>query len=361
MLLLPVAAFGAVALLALFMLSGAGGLTPASAAGAVCTAKDVKVKVTGGSVPGTEVPITAARAVNIRATLSVAAGMHMGTQGELVGLITEEQESKFLNLANPGRYPETLNMPHDGVGQDHGSVGTFQQQPQDGWGTPAQDMTPRYAATRFYEALNGIGGWQQMAPEGAAQAVQQSEDGSLYTQWIPDARKIMAHYKGAAAPKPATCAASTGPGGDKAPNQKVATVVAAERHFLGTPYAWGGGTDAGPSVGEPPDTGVVGFDCSSLQMYAWHKAGVDIPRTSSDQYSAGKHVPIAQLRPGDLVFWSSVPGVRAGIHHVALYLGKVKGVPSILQAPQSGEFVDIHALHWPGGDDQLMPNAVRLT
>jgi cell wall-associated NlpC family hydrolase len=255
-----------------------------------------------------------------------------------------------------------MSMPHDGVGHDHDSVGIYQQQPDQGWGTPAQDMTPRYAATRFFEALKGITGWQNMTPGLAGQAVQSSGDltGQSYTQWLPDAEKILAHYKGAAAPPATSCAPTSGAAGGKAPNQKIATVIAAERHYLGTPYAWGGGSDSGPGLGQPPDTGVVGFDCSSLQMYAWHKVGVNIPRTSAEQYSAGRHVPIGQIRVGDLLFWSSVPGDQAAIHHVALYLGDVKGAPSILQAPQSGEFVDIRPLA-AVQPDQLMPQAVRLT
>lgn len=57
-------------------------------------------------------------------------------------------------------------------------------------------------------------------------------------------------------------------------------------------------------------TGPSRFDCSGLTRYAYAKAGVSLPRTSSQQRHAGQRV--SRPRPGDLV-WT--PG------HVSIYAG----------------------------------------
>ena len=125
---------------------------------------------------------------------------------------------------------------------------------------------------------------------------------------------------------------------------------------LGVSYAWGGGNTAGPTLGVR-DGGVadsygdfakVGFDCSGLMMYAFAAVGVSLPHYAGYQYLAGKQVPLAQIQPGDMVFYG-----LSGIHHVALYIGAGK----MIEAPESGSYVTVSPLRL--GD--IMPNAVRLT
>lgn len=113
------------------------------------------------------------------------------------------------------------------------------------------------------------------------------------------------------------------------------------QRWLGTTYAWGGGTTAGPSRGVS-DGGVadaygdynkIGFDCSGLALYAWAQVGISLPHYSGYQYTSGSvHPGVGQLMPGDLLFW----GLR-GIHHVAIYIGG----GMVVQAPQSGDIVRI--------------------
>ncbi|SEF87571.1 Cell wall-associated hydrolase, NlpC family [Actinacidiphila yanglinensis] len=90
---------------------------------------------------------------------------------------------------------------------------------------------------------------------------------------------------------------------------------------LGKPYVWGA---------QGPDS----FDCSGLTSQAWAHAGTVIPRTSEDQWAKLPHVPLALLRPGDLVIYFK------GASHVALYIGD--GLT--IQAPRPGSYVRVEPI-----------------
>ena len=129
------------------------------------------------------------------------------------------------------------------------------------------------------------------------------------------------------------------------PNQAAATAAAAALSYLGTPYSWGGGGPAGPSVGIR-DGGVadsfgdyakVGFDCSGLTEYAYAKAGLEIGGATDPQIGGegGPGFPWPAALPGDLLFYGDPA------HHVALYLGAVGGRQLMVEAPQSGDVVRV--------------------
>lgn len=106
-------------------------------------------------------------------------------------------------------------------------------------------------------------------------------------------------------------------------------IVEAALRYLGLPYVWGGGNVNGPSGG--------GFACSGLTSYAVHAAtteSVYLPRTSETQWNVGTEIPLADARPGDLLFGNWGP---AGPWHVAIYLGNGK----IVHAPTTGDVVRI--------------------
>jgi cell wall-associated NlpC family hydrolase len=131
------------------------------------------------------------------------------------------------------------------------------------------------------------------------------------------------------------------------------------RRWLGTPYSAGGGNLDGPTTGwcssSAPDNGrdssgacaaqnTVGFDCSSLMVRIFHAAGRSLPRTSRQQWKIGVHVALADLRPGDLLFWASDLSNPGSIHHVALYIGH--GL--MVQAPHTGGHVEVAAVYLNG-------------
>jgi len=139
-----------------------------------------------------------------------------------------------------------------------------------------------------------------------------------------------------------------------APTERAATAIRAALSWLGTPYAWGGGTSQGPTLGSRDgctgrcqayqDWTITGFDCSGLTLYAWAQAGVALSHGSYDQVHQGHKYPYAQAAPGDLLFWGG-----AEIHHVALYLGPVNGQHYMVEAPQSGDTVHVSPVR-TGGD-----------
>jgi cell wall-associated NlpC family hydrolase len=112
---------------------------------------------------------------------------------------------------------------------------------------------------------------------------------------------------------------------------------------LGDPYRWG-------ATG--PDT----FDCSGLTSSAYRAAGVGIPRVSRAQWGAGPHVAVANLLPGDLVFYADNPRDPATIHHVGMYIGN--GL--MVHAPHTGDVVRVASI-WResyAGATRIVPGVV---
>jgi cell wall-associated NlpC family hydrolase len=77
-----------------------------------------------------------------------------------------------------------------------------------------------------------------------------------------------------------------------------------------------------------PDT----YDCSGLTMAAWRAAGVSLPHSSEEQFNMGTAVPLADIQPGDLLFYYGPPP-----GHVTIYVGG--GL--MVSAPEPGEDVKV--------------------
>jgi peptidoglycan DL-endopeptidase CwlO len=104
---------------------------------------------------------------------------------------------------------------------------------------------------------------------------------------------------------------------------------------LGCPYVYGG---TGPCQ--------MGFDCSGLAQAAWAAAGVQIPRTTYEDWDGLPHVSVSSLEPGDLLLFD-------GEGHVGIYVGGNE----LIDAPIPGEYVEKVAL--AGWYEQNLDGAVR--
>jgi hypothetical protein len=104
---------------------------------------------------------------------------------------------------------------------------------------------------------------------------------------------------------------------------------------VGDPYVWGA-------------TGPDAFDCSGLTSWSYARAGVVIPRVSRDQYAfGGAPVDVAELLPGDLVFFATAEWDPGVVHHVGMYVGE--GL--MVAAPRTGLTVRVEpvpAAHYVG-------------
>ena len=98
----------------------------------------------------------------------------------------------------------------------------------------------------------------------------------------------------------------------------------AER-FVGIPYRWGG------------DTVVGGMDCSGFVRAVYNLCGVNIPRTSREQFRVGETVAKVDLQDGDLVFFGSSDDE---INHVGIYVGGGRFV----HAPRRGDDIKVSTL-----------------
>jgi len=126
------------------------------------------------------------------AAVIVRVGQEMGLPkyAYVIAIATALQES-YLRVLASDRIPKSFNYDHDGSGNDHDSVGLFQQRPSMGWGTVKQCMDPEYSARVFYEALKRVPGWRGMPVTVAAQAVQKSAYPNHYAKHEPLAREIV--------------------------------------------------------------------------------------------------------------------------------------------------------------------------
>ena len=103
-------------------------------------------------------------------------------------------------------------------------------------------------------------------------------------------------------------------------------IVKTAKQYIGLPYRWGG---------ESPQTG---FDCSGLTMVVYRLNGLDLPRSSRQQWKAGRPIKRSQLERGDLVFFATSGGRR--VSHVGIYTGN----GNFLHAPRRGRNIEIVSL-----------------
>ena len=126
--------------------------------------------------------------------------------------------------------------------------------------------------------------------------------------------------------------------------QRLKAVEFAKRQVLANkPYVWG---DEGPNT----------FDCSGLVYAAYTYAGLGWPiwdrLNSGLYYTYTKQIPLAEMEPGDLLFYS-YKGTISTIHHISIYAGN--GMMWEARSTKKGlRYSDIYSM--PG----MMPFAGRV-
>ena len=92
------------------------------------------------------------------------------------------------------------------------------------------------------------------------------------------------------------------------PKGEAKEIIEYALQFLGNPYVWGGTSLTN------------GADCSGFVQSVYKHFGYSLPRVAADQANAGTTIPLDEVKPGDLIFYSN----SSGINHVGLYIGDNK-------------------------------------
>jgi cell wall-associated NlpC family hydrolase len=91
-------------------------------------------------------------------------------------------------------------------------------------------------------------------------------------------------------------------------------IIATGKKYMGVHYKHGGHTKAG-------------FDCQGLMKFIFGQYGIHLPSGARKQSTVGTYVSRDQLKPGDLVFFSTVATMKYSassikrIGHVGVYIG----------------------------------------
>lgn len=105
-------------------------------------------------------------------------------------------------------------------------------------------------------------------------------------------------------------------------------IITTAKKYIGVPYLWAGTTPNG-------------FDCSGYVQYVFNKHGIELPRSSREQYTVGYKVSKSNLQPGDLVFFNTS---GSGVSHVGIYIGDGKFIHS---GNTSGVVItDLYSAYW---------------
>jgi cell wall-associated NlpC family hydrolase len=107
----------------------------------------------------------------------------------------------------------------------------------------------------------------------------------------------------------------------------MSALMATALSLRGAPYR-NGGSD------------VSGFDCSGFTQYVFARYGVQLPRATYEQYRLGRPVPRDALRPGDLLFFTTI---APGASHVGIAIDG----DEFVHAPSSNGVVRVERLSQP--------------
>jgi cell wall-associated NlpC family hydrolase len=188
------------------------------------------------------------------------------------------------------------------------------------------------SARLFYTRLLAVPGWQTMTVNDAAQTAQGSATPDVYARWEGLATQLAAGVQAACTTLPPVAATGA-----------ALTAITAAEQALGTAYSFGG------SCADPHSANMaLHCDCSSLVKTAWAAAGIQLPRTSEQQYLAVHLIPgasptnLTAVPAGALLFYEPGADGQPGLPgHVALYIGNGQ----LIEASQTGQPVAIRPVY----------------
>lgn len=111
-------------------------------------------------------------------------------------------------------------------------------------------------------------------------------------------------------------------------NKQVEEILKFAKKFLGTPYHYAGATPSG-------------FDCSGFIYYVMGNFGMRVSRSSPGLAEYGKSVKLAELQPGDLMFFKGRNLNSSSVGHVAMVVEVKDGIIKFIHSSTSrGVIID---------------------
>ncbi|MBM3185092.1 MAG: C40 family peptidase [Bacteroidetes bacterium] len=113
----------------------------------------------------------------------------------------------------------------------------------------------------------------------------------------------------------------------KKSNPKADAMISFAKSFLGVPYRYGGTTPSG-------------FDCSGFINYIFGNFGFSLVRTSYGLAELGETISLANLQPGDLMFFKGSNVRSTSVGHVAMVIEVLPGDVKFIHAANGGVRID---------------------
>ena len=113
----------------------------------------------------------------------------------------------------------------------------------------------------------------------------------------------------------------------KKSNPKSDAMISFAKSFLGVPYRYGGTTPSG-------------FDCSGFINYIFGNFGFSLVRTSYGLAELGETISLANLQPGDLMFFKGSNVRSSSVGHVAMVIEVLPGDVKFIHAANGGVRID---------------------